>query len=250
MSFSSIHQNTNKLRILLIDQDEVYRNQLVDVFAQNGFEVHTAVNGLIGFESAYALKPHYIICNEHMPFLHNGSFINHLNRIYYTQLPVIIFYALDGISVLQKAIDSGIDSIVTKPILISGLLKTLKLHLQKYASIRLAPNIANQHISYQVKEIALSNHEYNITEIDQAANHAPQEIVGSQPNQYSFFTHYTNYHTETIENVIQYMQNKLENLMNTTIQFRHPNTSSIMVIAKDQTENIAISMSNYFRAIE
>jgi DNA-binding response OmpR family regulator len=107
----------DKNSILIVDDEAYIRKYLEAVLFNEGFELHFAENGKEGFEKARELKPALILLDVMMP-LTDGFQVCRMIRedLQLTDTPIMFITALDDMDSRIKAIESGGDDFITKPI--------------------------------------------------------------------------------------------------------------------------------------
>jgi two-component system, OmpR family, alkaline phosphatase synthesis response regulator PhoP len=118
-------------RILVVDDDESIRNLYQHLLAREGYEVHTALNGLEAIERAAAILPSLIILDLIMP---EQEGIETLLQLHSTQpeIPVItISGAIGANEYLHVSSLLGAKFALQKPIKPEVLVKTVKSVLQE-----------------------------------------------------------------------------------------------------------------------
>jgi two-component system, OmpR family, response regulator len=77
-------------KVLLIDDDPFFLKVLSDAFAENGFEVVTADNGIAGIKAYVETAPDVVISDLIMPRMGGVSTCMEINRLAGDREPVII----------------------------------------------------------------------------------------------------------------------------------------------------------------
>ena len=54
-------------RILIVEDEEILRQNLRDILSLEGFEVHVASNGMDGLDLFQVINPHLVLCDIKMP---------------------------------------------------------------------------------------------------------------------------------------------------------------------------------------
>ncbi|MBW3664912.1 MAG: response regulator [Actinobacteria bacterium] len=103
-------------RILVVDDDASIRDMLEMVLTLEGFEVHTAADGLSAIEQAKALKPDVIVLDIMMPGLSGREVAELLRQAPQTaDTPIIFCSALAGSDDVWAGYQAGATSYVSKP---------------------------------------------------------------------------------------------------------------------------------------
>jgi ligand-binding sensor domain-containing protein/signal transduction histidine kinase/DNA-binding response OmpR family regulator len=109
------HADKEKL-ILLVVEDNAEVLQFVASHFENEFEIHTAENGLIGWEKAIELIPDMIISDVMMPEMDGITLCSQLKGDTRTShIPVILLTARTPLIFNIEGLETGADDYMTKP---------------------------------------------------------------------------------------------------------------------------------------
>jgi CRP-like cAMP-binding protein/CheY-like chemotaxis protein len=133
-----------KKKILIIEDDELLRENTAEILELANYEVVTAVNGKKGVEAARNTSPDVIICDIMMPELDGYGVIYLLSKDPATSgIPFIFLSAKSEKSDIRKGMALGADDYLTKPFeemdllaAIEGRLKRSEVLRQEYAYTR------------------------------------------------------------------------------------------------------------------
>jgi PleD family two-component response regulator len=110
--------NENKIRVLIVDDDESSRNIYADVFKQSGFEVSEAVDGIDGLDKATKNIPDVIFTGIIMPRMDGFALKDALSKNVNTaKIPVFILSHMGREEDRQRAIELG-----AKDFIIQGMI--------------------------------------------------------------------------------------------------------------------------------
>lgn len=102
-----------KIRILIVDDDEMVRGNYVDVFKKNNFEVEEAVDGLDGLDRAIKNIPDIIFTGIIMPKMDGFGLKDALSKNVATaNIPVVMSSHMGREEDRQKAKKSGIKDFI------------------------------------------------------------------------------------------------------------------------------------------
>jgi len=109
------HVSAHKKRIMLVDDDPIFR-RITDAFlVSQGYEVLQAEDGLEGLRLLRDFEPDVILCDLAMPVMNGIEFVEEVS-LEYPSLPLIVVSATEEISDVAKALRYGIKDFLTKPI--------------------------------------------------------------------------------------------------------------------------------------
>lgn len=124
-------------KILVIDDEESGRDNLLDILEAENFETVTAANGKIGLEVARLEVPDLILCNIVMPELDGYGVLKALRQEPLTStIPFIFLTANTDKSDFRQGINVGADDYLNKPFTRDELLSAILNKLEKYANLK------------------------------------------------------------------------------------------------------------------
>lgn len=119
-------------RILLVDDEPDILEFVGYNLTKEGFEVHTAANGLQAIEKASEITPHLILLDVMMPELDGMETCKRLKQMPALSRTIIVFLSARGEDESQlKGFDLGGDDYITKPIHPKLLVSRLKAILKR-----------------------------------------------------------------------------------------------------------------------
>ena len=123
-------------KILIVEDNEDVRNELIDIFRMEGFDVSEAVNGLDGYLKASNTLPDLIVSDIMMPVIDGYKMFKELKKNSLTEdIPVIFLSALSSERDVRKGMESGAEDYLKKPVNPDDLIQTTKNKLSKYAKL-------------------------------------------------------------------------------------------------------------------
>ncbi|HSV55917.1 MAG TPA: response regulator [Magnetospirillaceae bacterium] len=130
----------DKKRILIVD-DERINLEFFDVMLSNlGFHVQKAENGLEALESIQKGRPDLVILDNVMPKLSGWELTRMLKTdkeyAVYSDIPIIMFSAIDDVKDKVEALELGADDYITKPFNFSEVLARIRAVLRTRELIR------------------------------------------------------------------------------------------------------------------
>lgn len=138
--------------LLLIEDNEVIRENTAEILELAGYTVHTAENGKIGVEKALTHKPDLVICDIMMPVLDGYGVLHIFTRNpQLAGVPFIFLSAKIKRTDFRKGMELGADDYLTKPFDESELLSAIEGRLNRFQNVR--------SVAFQA---SLSNPDYNL----------------------------------------------------------------------------------------
>lgn len=123
-------------KILVIEDEQSVRENILDLLEAEGFEAIGAKNGHIGVTWAWEHKPDLIICDVMMPELDGYEVLNLLRQEPNTStMPFIFLTAKADKTSLRQGMEMGADDYLTKPFTKPELLGAIAARLKKQAAI-------------------------------------------------------------------------------------------------------------------
>jgi len=119
-------------KILLIEDDQIVRDNTAEILQLANYEVLTAENGKTGLEKAHVFKPDLIICDILMPELDGYGVMQIAMRNRDLQrIPIIFMSAKTKHEDIRKGMDLGASDYITKPFEESELLSAVATRLKR-----------------------------------------------------------------------------------------------------------------------
>jgi len=124
-------------KILLIEDDQVMRENTAEILDLAGYQVEAAENGKKGVQKLQEFRPDLVICDIMMPELDGYGVLQRLSKDPKTAvIPFIFLTAKAEKSELRKGMDLGADDYLTKPFEEAELLNAIESRLRKNERIR------------------------------------------------------------------------------------------------------------------
>jgi DNA-binding response OmpR family regulator len=121
-------------RILVIEDNDGVREEIVDILRFEGFEVRDAENGRIGLEVVRSWAPDVVICDLMMPELDGYATLTEVRADPASSAVAFICLTARGeITDTRRAMDIGADGYVTKPFTVDDLIDAVHAALAKRA---------------------------------------------------------------------------------------------------------------------
>lgn len=125
-------------KILIIEDHDAIRENIVEILEMAKYIVFEADNGKIGIEMALKHIPDIILCDIMMPELDGYGVLYMLNKYSETAaIPFIFLTAKAEHSDLRKGMEMGADDYLTKPFDDIELLNAIEVRLRKKAHLQL-----------------------------------------------------------------------------------------------------------------
>ena len=119
-------------KILIIEDAEDLRNDVLEMLSLEGFEAFGADNGRTGLDTARQHHPDMIVCDIMMPELSGYQVLQELRKDPETAtIPFIFLTAKTERDDMRYGMVLGADDYLTKPFLISELLDSIRARLDK-----------------------------------------------------------------------------------------------------------------------
>ena len=123
--------------ILVIEDNEAVRENLVEILELSNYKVFDAANGKIGVQKALNEKPDLIICDVMMPELDGFGVLHILEKNPQTAtIPFIFLTAKAEKEDFRKGMNLGADDYITKPFDDVELLEAIEMRLKKSEKIQ------------------------------------------------------------------------------------------------------------------
>ncbi len=129
--------NQEPKKILVVEDNENIRENIVEILELAGYAVHAADNGKNGIENAIAHQPALILCDVMMPILDGFGMLKILQQNpAINHIPLIFLTAKSEKTDIRKGMGLGADDYLTKPFDDTELLQVVEMRLAKSARLR------------------------------------------------------------------------------------------------------------------
>ncbi|MEH2235948.1 EAL domain-containing response regulator [Nostoc sp.] len=148
-------------KILIIEDEEAVRENILDLLEAEDFETLAAANGRIGVHLAICEVPDLILCDMMMPEIDGYGVLTALRQDPLTAIiPFIFLTAKSAKSDFRQGMDMGADDYITKPFTRSELLSAIINRLEKHATLKryLSPQTGINNLSPKMQLLEISLH--------------------------------------------------------------------------------------------
>jgi len=122
---SELRSYTKKLKLLYVEDNEETRNSTLLMLERFFDEIIVAIDGKDGFEKFNKCNPDVIFTDINMPNLNGLQMIDKIKSAINKKIPILVFSAHDESDYLLKAIKSGVDGYLIKPIEVEQFVEEL-----------------------------------------------------------------------------------------------------------------------------
>ncbi|MEH2125572.1 EAL domain-containing response regulator [Nostoc sp.] len=148
-------------KILIIEDEEAVRENILDLLEAEDFETIAAANGRIGVYLAISEAPDLILCDMMMPEIDGYGVLAALRQEPSTAtIPFIFLTAKSAKSDFRQGMDMGADDYITKPFTRAELLSAIMKRLEKYATLKryLSRQAVTNNLSPKMQLLEISLH--------------------------------------------------------------------------------------------
>jgi DNA-binding response OmpR family regulator len=118
-------------KILLIEDDKLFRSIICQVLLTKPYQVITAENGQVGLRLAAELEPDLIISDMYMPYLNGDEVLKQLRANVKTgNVPFILLTSEDDSDMRSYGLRLGANDYLVKPFKCSELLNAIARQLE------------------------------------------------------------------------------------------------------------------------
>lgn len=115
---------TSKFRVLCVEDNEVLRNETVDLLESFFHDIDTATNGKEGLEKYKQQRYDLVITDINMPVMNGLEMIREIKELHQQQM-VIVISAHDEAEYLMRMINLRVDHFVLKPLELNQFLSVI-----------------------------------------------------------------------------------------------------------------------------
>lgn len=142
-----------KARVLIIDDEDLFRESLAGLLREEGYECHTASAGDVGLALFETVSPDVVLCDITMPGKGGIEVLDAILKIRPESLVVMI----TAYGTLQSAVEAfrkGASDYITKPLVIEDVLQKIG-RLVKYKNMAQEVRFLRREISQDLKNLTL-----------------------------------------------------------------------------------------------
>lgn len=170
-------------KILLIEDNDLIRENTAEILGLANYRVTTAPNGKIGVEIALQLIPDLIICDIMMPKLDGYGVLHAVQKNELIKnTPFIFLTAKTERNDFRKGMESGADDYITKPFDGTELLNAVDSRLKKNELLRqhLIPTIEG--LDILLKTVSSKNELKSLAENRNINKYKKKQVIYAQDN--------------------------------------------------------------------
>jgi DNA-binding response OmpR family regulator len=130
-------------KILIVDDDPSLLQMLERVFAREGAQVHTALEGRQALRQFHERRPDLVILDIMMPGMDGWEVCRHIRQL--SDAPIVMLTTQDRDDDIARGLDAGADDYVTKPFSVKVLVARTRAALRRAA----LPPVAERRAPYQ-----------------------------------------------------------------------------------------------------
>jgi two-component system KDP operon response regulator KdpE len=161
--------NSQPLKILVIEDEPEIRRFLRATLASNGYRMLEAENGAHGLDQAASESPAAVLLDLGLPDMDGLSVIGKLRA--WSQVPIIVISARGNEADKIKALDGGADDYLTKPFGVGELLARIRVALRRLpdesAPSEVRPfTLGELRVDFVRRQVFVGQHEVHLTPIE------------------------------------------------------------------------------------
>ena len=119
-------------KILVVEDSDFVRENLIDILEVNGYETISAENGFEGYNKAISIIPDLIIADIMMPIMDGAEMLKFLRKNPATSdIPLIFLTAKSTMSDLRDGMNAGADDYLTKPFLAKEVIAAVETRFER-----------------------------------------------------------------------------------------------------------------------
>lgn len=121
--------------IMIVDDEKEITDMLSEILTTLGFKViaFNSAQRAVNYIEQQESKPDFLITDLHLPTF-SGLQIASIARQYWGNLPILLITGHQNLLTREKMKESGVDSLLLKPVSVSQLLKEIRSLIKKYHS--------------------------------------------------------------------------------------------------------------------
>lgn len=156
---------SNKIRILVVEDNNDINNLLSDMLIDNGYNVKSAYSGTESLIYLSQEKFNIVLLDLMLPGKSGEEVLDELRKNYKT--PVIVISAKEEDSIRPRVLRAGADDFITKPFDLDEVLARIEVNLRRYIQ---TDSLALDDSLFNYKEIELNVNTREVTVNDSIVN--------------------------------------------------------------------------------
>lgn len=156
-------------KILVIEDEEPIRENIIETLELDGFQVFGAPNGRDGVALALAEKPDLIICDIMMQHLDGYGVLEEVRKHEDTaSIPFIFITAKADRQSMRQGMELGADDYITKPFTTAELLSAVHMRMRRHQAISTESMRALEQLQRQLVQVVAHELRTPLTSINMA----------------------------------------------------------------------------------
>lgn len=144
--------------ILIIEDDDVLRENTKEILELSNFRIFCAENGKQGIEKALEYLPDLILCDILMPVMDGYGVLEYLSNNSLTKnIPFLFISAKSDLSEIRLGMNLGADDYITKPFKEKELINAINKRINKFESIKKSYSKESKIISQNIRITSLED---------------------------------------------------------------------------------------------
>ena len=124
-------------KILVIDDEDLFRQATACALQRKGYETHEAADGAAGADLARRLVPDVIVCDINMQRMDGYAVLEALRREPATAtIPFILMTGMGDVETMRRGMNLGADDYLAKPFTAAQLYSAVEARLKKNQALR------------------------------------------------------------------------------------------------------------------
>lgn len=164
---------SEKIHILLVDDEEIIRDNLGSLLERNGFTVTMAVNGKDALAKLAELKPHVIVLDVMMPQMNGREVLRQLRQAN-NWTPVILLTQIGEADERAMALEEGADDYLNKPFNTHELTARIRTVLRRVQTNQMPLTSASRLVS---GDLAIDRTSHRVFLNDQEVTLTPKAVT-------------------------------------------------------------------------
>ena len=193
-------------KILVIEDDETVRENILEILGYEGFEIIGAANGRDGVAAAREFRPDVIVCDIAMPEMDGYSVLLEVRQIAeIAAVPFIFLTARSDRAFMRHGMELGADDYLTKPFSAAELLAAIMARIERR-------DLTARNISGEVEEakrqlVQMVAHELRtpLVSIEMALDIISRQLGQLPPNQVQELLDYIGRGSNRLHHVVDQM---------------------------------------------
>lgn len=194
------------VRILVIEDEDSIRENIVETLELNAYDVVSAPNGSDGIQIAHSEKPDLILCDIMMNGIDGYGVLDHIRNTPEISLtPFIFLTAKSDRTSMRQGMELGADDYLSKPFTTDELLQAINTRLIRFSDVEASAQHELDDTKRQLAHVISHELRTPLTSINMAIQLMSQQLEFLSPNEINDLVSTLGHGTNRLNRLVEQM---------------------------------------------